>query len=161
MSKSQRAAAVEAIIDITGHDVTSTTPVVITSTQLTTVHNTLTELALDGGISFKDTPSNQAKLANPKEMLKYIRGQVKDSLLKSLKLNGGIPYTPKTTRDNPTISNIKLLLVKHAGDEIKVAEIQAVLDLELEKIKNRPIVAKAIVKSVIPEKLQHLIPEEA
>ena len=78
--------------------------------------------AFDAGeVTFKETDANQAKLADAKELKKYVVGLVNNWLRKDPNLNGGEKYeakNPGTRSSDAQLKNLNLLL-KATTDEKK------------------------------------------
>ena len=162
MSKTQREMAEIVVLAVTGHEAFSDVPVEITSGQLNEVHSTLVEKAMDGEINFKDTENNRKKLSDPKEMLKYIKGQTNDAIRKSLKLNGNSPYQAKNpgsrkSSSDEVIKAIKATMARVVDDGDALELCQAALETRLEEIRISNLKTVEIKEEFVPEGLKHLL----
>ena len=114
--------------------------------------------AFDAGeVTFKETEANQAKLADAKELKKYVVGLVNNWLRKDPNLNGGEKYeakNPGTRSSDAQLKNLNLLL-KATTDEKKQQKIQAFID----KRKQELVKTKAVEidMDLIPEELKEIL----
>ena len=59
------------------------------------VHAIVCESFSQGEVEFKDTPSNEEKLANPAKLSSYVSGLISNWYRKDKRFNGNTTYTPK------------------------------------------------------------------
>ena len=162
MSKSQREMAEIVILAVTGHEANSDTPVSISAAQLTEVVNTLTDKAMEGETTFKDTESNRVKLADRSKMLKYIKGQTNDTLRKSKKLNGNTEYATKNPGSrrgsgDAVVKAIKLTMSRVVGDEVATNKCLDELAKRYEAIRLESQKAVAVNVEDLPEALRQYV----
>jgi hypothetical protein len=96
----------------------------------------ITEGFKSGTVEFKDTPSNQAKLADESELKKYVSGLVNNWHRKDTRLNGGDQYQPKnpgsrTGNTDPEIKQLRLLMKSGQLTSEQATIVQARLDEKL------------------------------
>ena len=114
--------------------------------------------AFDAGeVTFKETDANKNKLADEKELRKYVVGLVNNWLRKDPNLNGGEKYeakNPGTRSSDAQLKNLNLLL-KATTDEKKQQKIQSFID----KRKQELVKTKAVEidMDLIPEELKEIL----
>ena len=114
--------------------------------------------AFDAGeVTFKETDANKNKLADEKELRKYVVGLVNNWLRKDPNLNGGEKYeakNPGTRSSDAQLKNLNLLL-KATTDETKQQKIQSFID----KRKQELVKTKAVEidMDLIPEELKEIL----
>jgi hypothetical protein len=114
-----------------------------------------------GSIDLKDTPSNQAKLADPKLLKSYVSGLISNWYGKDKRLNGNVDHEIKNPgsrafSSDPQLKSLRALLAMkpHAAEEI-----QGYIDARIATLTaERAPKAKAIKVDVdnLPEELKHL-----
>lgn len=124
---------------------------------------------LKGEVTFKESESNDAKLADPKELKKYVSGLVTNWHNKDKALNAGAKYETKNPgsragSQDEQIKEMKNLqkVLEAAGNTEGAAQVAQAITARLELLKAEST-AKSLPKvdiSKLPEHLRSLIEEE-
>lgn len=110
----------------------------LTEAMMKQIRAEVTEGFLQGLTDLKDTPNNQAKLANPAEMTKYVSSLISNWVRKDENLNGGVDYEPKNPgsragSSDPQLKALKQLAVQFKGTT-KAAEIAKHIEVRTAQI---------------------------
>lgn len=136
---------------------------VMTKEARAAIADRLAALFQEGQVEFKDTPSNQAKLQDPKLLRSYIAGLITNWHNKDKRLNAGAKYEAKNPgsrqgAQDPVIKELKALLkhMEDKGDEANADKVKEAIASRLEEIKPTAQTPE-INLEVIPEHLRDLV----
>lgn len=121
------------------------------------IHAIVCEGFRQGQIEFKDTPSNQEKLANPSKLSGYVSGLVSNWFRKDTRLNGGEKYVAKNPGSragstDPQLKALRQLLTKFKGTE-KAVEIEKHINTRLAQIQAEKAKSFTVDISALPADL--------
>jgi hypothetical protein len=114
-----------------------------------------------GSVDLKDTPSNQAKLADDAKLREYTNGLVSNWYRKDQRFNGGEAYTPKNPgsragSQDEQVKAIRALLKSGKLDDSGMQLAQAKLDERLAEIRAASSTVEIDVDA-LPDDLKYLV----
>lgn len=136
---------------------------VMTPEMRKTIISIVTEGFTNGSIELRDTPSNQAKLDNPKELNKYVNGLVSNWHRKDKRFNLGNAYEIKNkgSRAGQGDAQLKALKALHkkflATDPSKAEQIQEAINVRMSELQAEKQAKVVIDVESLPEHLRHLV----
>ena len=93
----------------------------ITETIRESINAIICEGLINGDIDMKDTPSNQAKKADPKKMKEYVSGLISNWFRKDPDLNGSVKYQAKNPGSRSGQSDSKLKALRNLKKQFEAA----------------------------------------
>ena len=136
---------------------------VMTDEMRKTIIGIVCEGFTNGTVELKDTPSNQAKLADPAKLKSYVNGLVSNWHRKDKRFNEGQAYEIKnkgsrTGQGDSQLKALKALHKKFVGvDADQTAKIQEAIDVRLSELQTEKNKSIVIDVDSLPEEFKHLV----
>jgi hypothetical protein len=144
-------------IDFEGGDASK----LLTTEMRTEVVALISELFREGKVDLSDTPANQHKLQDQKEMSKYVVGLVNNWLRKDQRLNGGTKYQAKNpgVRSGTADEQLKALgqlkaKLQVEGMQDKVTEVEKYIEARKQELRAEQAKKFTVDMSKVPAELK-------
>lgn len=135
---------------------------VMTDEMRKTIISIVCEGFTSGSVELKDTPSNQAKMADPAKLKSYVNGLVSNWHRKDKRFNEGNAYEIKnkgsrTGQGDAQLKALKALFKKFNGvDTDQATKVQEAIDVRLSELQAEKNKAIEVDVDSLPEHLRHL-----